>query len=107
MYVCRKGTHDMHLRPRSLFTQTKQQPVAVCTACGAFGYNTRNIGARCGKPDGGRRCMGVRARATDSENWVRCPKCAGTGRIGDDRCDHCASSGWLYVRRAVSEAPQV
>jgi DnaJ-class molecular chaperone len=94
-------------RPRSLYTQAKQQPVAVCTACGAFGYNTRNIGERCGKPLGGRRCMGVRARATDSQNWVRCPKCAGTGRFGDEPCGHCLSSGWLYVRRSESPAPQV
>lgn len=97
----------MQLRPKALFTPTKERPVAVCTVCGAFGYNTRNIGARCGKPEGGRRCMGVRARATDSDNWVRCPKCASTGRLGDDQCDHCAGSGWLYARRTQSTAPQL
>lgn len=96
----------MHLRPKQLFSPTKKQPVAVCTACGAFGYNTRNIGERCGKPEGGRRCMGVRGRASDSENWVRCPKCAGTGRCGDAECTHCLSRGWLYVRRSESPAAQ-
>jgi DnaJ-class molecular chaperone len=84
-----------------MFYQTKQQPVAVCTVCGAFGYSTRYIGERCGKPDGGRRCMGTRARATDPENWKQCPKCRGTGRYEGYECNVCLNSGWLYVRPTV------
>jgi hypothetical protein len=52
-----------------MYYQAKQQPVAVCTVCGAFGYSTRYIGERCGKPDGGRRCMGIRVRVTDVADW--------------------------------------
>jgi len=86
-----------------MFYQPKQQPVAVCTVCGAFGYSTRYIGERCGKPAGGRRCMGVRARATDEENWRRCPKCGGTGRHNGDECNVCWNTGWLYLGRAAQE----
>jgi hypothetical protein len=48
-----------------MYEPKKQQPVAVCTECGAFGYTMRYIGERCGKPQGGNRCAGVRGRATD------------------------------------------
>ena len=81
----------------------KQQPVAVCTECGAFGYSMRNIGERCGKPDGGRRCMGVRGRATDWANWKECPKCRATGRHEGEACGLCLGSGWMYVRPVVRE----
>jgi hypothetical protein len=89
-----------------MYAQTKPQPVAVCTVCGAFGYSTRNIGVRCGKPNGGRRCMGIRGRATDRSNWMKCPQCDGTGRCGDDECTRCFNSGWLFVRPAPVAAAQ-
>ena len=89
-----------------MHAQTKQHPVAVCTVCGAFGYSKQNIGERCGKPNGGRRCMGVRGRATDRSNWTQCPKCGGTGRDGNDECSRCFNRGWLYVRPTVHEVPQ-
>ena len=92
-----------------MYYQKKQQPVAVCTVCGAFGYSTHYIGQRCGKPDGGRRCMGVRARASDEANWKQCPKCSGTGRDETSECNICLGRGWLHVRhsvaRVVDEAP--
>lgn len=92
-----------------MYYQKKQQPVAVCTVCGAFGYSTHYIGQRCGKPDGGRRCMGVRARASDEANWKQCLKCSGTGRDESSECNACLGRGWLYVRqsvaRVVDEAP--
>lgn len=94
----------MHGRA-NMFYQTKPQPVAVCTVCGSFGYSTRYIGERCGKPDGGRRCAGIRARATERENWKQCPKCNGTGRYESDECNLCMNRGWLYVRpKAQAEA---
>jgi hypothetical protein len=83
-----------------MLSQPKQQPVAVCTVCGSFGYSVRYIGERCGKPDGGRRCVGIRARAAP-ENWKRCPKCDGAGRLEDDECGHCLNRGWLYVRPSL------
>jgi hypothetical protein len=83
--------------------QKKQQPVAVCTVCGAFGYTMRNIGERCGKPYGGRRCIGVRGRATDWANWKECPKCGATGLHEGNECNVCLKSGWLYVRPTVHE----
>ena len=91
---------------QTMFYQTKQQPVAVCTVCRAFGYSTRYIGERCGKPDGGNRCAGIRARATDPENWKQCPKCSGTGRTENGECNLCLNRGWLYVRPAVQAAVQ-
>ena len=84
-----------------MYYQKKQQPVAVCTQCGAFGYSTRYIGERCGKPCGGRRCMGVRGRATDWADWKECPNCGGTGHYEGNECSRCLRSGWLYVRPAV------
>ena len=84
-----------------MYEPKKQQPVAVCTECGAFGYTMRYIGERCGKPQGGNRCSGVRGRATDWSNWKECPKCAATGRYEGDECSMCLKSGWLYVRPAV------
>jgi len=89
-----------------MFRQQKQQPVAVCTVCGSFGYSVRYIGERCGKPDGGRRCVGIRARATSPENWKLCPKCAGSGRLEDHECSFCLNRGWLYVRPAVPAAAE-
>jgi DnaJ-class molecular chaperone len=83
-----------------MFVRSKERPVAVCSVCGAFGYSIRYIGERCGKPDGGRRCAGVRT-ATDPQNWRQCPTCAGTGRVEDDECRSCWSRGWLYIRPAV------
>jgi len=85
-----------------MFRQAKQQPVAVCTVCGAFGYSVRYIGERCGKPDGGRRCAGIRARANSPESWRLCPRCSGTGRLEDGECGCCLNRGWLYVRPAVA-----
>ncbi|HVO47823.1 MAG TPA: hypothetical protein VMT29_15985 [Steroidobacteraceae bacterium] len=87
----------MVLQPKQLFSQMKKQPVAVCSVCGGFGYNTRNIGERCGNPEGGRRCRGVRARATDSASWMRSPWCAGTGRWGDAECTHCFTFPRFYA----------
>ena len=92
------------MEEREMFYQTKQQPVAVCTACGAYGYSTRYIGERCGKPDGGGRCRGIRARATDPANWKQCPKCSGTGRYENNECNVCLNRGWLFVRTAVQVA---
>jgi DnaJ-class molecular chaperone len=89
-----------------MIRQSKQQPVAVCTVCGAFGYSVRNIGERCAKPDGGRRCIGVRARASGPESWKLCPRCEGTGRVEDDECNFCLNRGWLYVRPAVAAAAE-
>jgi hypothetical protein len=86
-----------------MFAQAKQRPVAVCTVCGAFGYSVRYIGERCGKPDGGRRCTGIRA-ATEPQDWSQCPKCAGTGRCEDNECNLCWSRGWLYMRRRAVPA---
>jgi hypothetical protein len=85
-------------------SQRKQQPVAVCTQCGAFGYTVRYIGERCGKPNGGRRCMGVRGRATEGANWKECPKCGATGRQDGKECSMCLGSGWLYVHATAREA---
>jgi len=87
-----------------MYYPAKQQPVAVCTVCGAFGYTTSYIGVRCGKPDGGRRCPGVRARATDRADWKECPRCRGTGRGEDRECTFCLGRGWLYVRNTVRPA---
>ena len=87
-----------------MYYQIKQQPVAVCTVCGAFGYSTHYIGSRCGKPDGGRRCSGIRARATERSDWKECLKCSGTGRGEVGECGFCLGSGWLYVRPAVKRA---
>ena len=86
-----------------MYYQMKEQPVAVCTVCGAFGYSTRYIGERCGKPDGGRRCTGIRGRATDPDDWKRCPKCGGTGHYERSGCSLCLDRGWVYVRRTVLE----
>jgi DnaJ-class molecular chaperone len=86
-----------------MFSQPKQQPVAVCTVCGAFGYSIRYIGERCGRPDGGRRCAGIRARVA-AENFKRCPKCNGTGRLESDECGFCLNRGWLYVRPVLPAA---
>jgi len=80
--------------------QPKERPVAVCTVCGAFGYSMRYIGERCGKPDGGRRCAGIRA-GTNPEDWRQCLRCEGTGRLEDGECHFCWNRGWLYIRRAV------
>jgi DnaJ-class molecular chaperone len=91
-----------------VISETKPQPVAACTVCGAFGYSMRYIGERCGKPAGGRRCAGIRARVS-SENWKLCPRCAGSGRDGDDECRYCLNRGWLHVRtqaRAVAMEPE-
>jgi hypothetical protein len=84
-----------------MIRQAKQQPVAVCTVCGSFGYSTRYIGERCGKPDGGRRCAGIRARATSPDEWKQCPRCEGTGRLENEECGFCLNRGWLNVRPAV------
>ena len=86
-----------------MYYQMKEQPVAVCTVCGAFGYSTRYIGERCGKPDGDRRCIGVRGRATDPADWKRCPKCGGTGRYEGNECGLCLNKGLLYVRRTSAQ----
>ena len=84
-----------------MLTQPKQQPVAVCTVCGSFGYSTRYIGERCGKPNGGRRCAGIRARVSP-DSWKRCPRCNGTGQSEDAaECTFCWNRGWLYVRPSV------
>ena len=88
-----------------MLSTPKERPVAVCTVCRAFGYSVRHIGERCGKPDGGRRCMGIRA-ATQPEDWKQCPDCDGTGRREDGECKLCWSRGWLYVRRATA-APAI
>jgi hypothetical protein len=90
----------------NMFNQKKERPVAVCTVCGAFGYSTRYIGERCGKPDWGRRCAGIRARATDPENWKLCPACDGTGRREGQECNLCLNRGWLYVRSTAAAAAQ-
>jgi len=82
----------------------KQKPVAVCTECGAYGYSVRNIGERCGKPYGGRRCAGVRARATDPTNWKECPRCGATGHHEGEECSLCLGSGWIRVQRMTPEA---
>ncbi|MBA2689186.1 MAG: hypothetical protein H0U63_00080 [Burkholderiales bacterium] len=81
----------------------KQQPVAVCTVCGAFGYTRQYINERCGKQYGSRRCNGVRGRATDWENWKECPKCSATGHYDRQECAMCNGSGWMYVRPPVIE----
>lgn len=88
-----------------MFQQIKQQPVAVCTKCGTFGYSTRYIGERCGRPEGGSRCSGIRTRATDNDNWKRCPKCSGTGRYDNNECGLCLNRGWLYVRPRALVTP--
>jgi hypothetical protein len=89
-----------------MFAQPKQRPVAVCTVCGTFGYSVRYIGERCGKPDGGRRCAGIRAAAPDPQDWRQCPRCAGTGRLEDHECHFCLNRGWLYVPRVLPAAAQ-
>ena len=86
-------------------SKKQQQPVAVCTECGAYGHNMRNIGERCGKPNGARRCAGVRARATASAHWRECPKCAATGLDDGNECNVCLKSGWLYLGPTVRETP--
>ncbi len=78
--------------------QKKERPVAVCTVCGALGHTLRNIGERCGKPYGGKRCLGVRGRATDWADWRECPRCNGTGYDAGNECPLCLKNGWLYVR---------
>ena len=89
-----------------MFSKPKQRPIAVCTVCGSFGYSMRYIGERCGKPDGGRRCAGIRAAAIDQENWRQCPRCDGTGRLEDYECTFCWNRGWLYVRRTEAASSQ-
>lgn len=77
----------------------KTQPIAVCTVCGAFGHTRQYIGERCGKPYGGRRCNGIRARADNKDDWKPCMGCESTGRQGGDECLVCNGEGWLYIRR--------
>lgn len=76
----------------------KEQPVAVCTVCGAFGHSRRYIGERCGKQYGGRRCMGVRGRADHWNDWQQCSSCATTGRQSGEECRSCNGDGWVFVR---------
>jgi len=81
-------------------SQKKQQPVAVCTVCGAYGHSRQHIDERCGKPYGGNRCMGIRGNAIKRENWKECPKCAATGQYKREECSMCYGNGWLYIRPA-------
>jgi DnaJ-class molecular chaperone len=86
-----------------MYNQKKQQPVAVCSVCGAFGYSRQHINERCGKQYGARRCMGVRKSASDWDNWKECPKCSASGRYDGEECNMCYGSGWMYIRPKLAE----
>ncbi len=78
--------------------EKKQQPVAVCTVCGAYGHSVKYIDVRCGKPLGGNRCAGIRGDARNKKYWKECPKCNATGHFAKEECPMCYGKGWFYIK---------
>lgn len=78
-------------------TGQKQQPVAVCTRCGAVSYSAAQINGQCAQITLGKRCTGVNGSALNKTDWEKCPACQATGQNGNTRCGQCDGAGWLYL----------
>lgn len=76
----------------------KEQPMAVCTRCGAVSYSTELISGQCTQVIAGKRCTGVIGSAANQIDWEACPTCQATGQNDAMRCGPCDGVGWLYVR---------
>lgn len=79
-------------------TESKPQPVAICTRCGAVSYSTEMVSGQCAQVTVGKRCTGVIGSAANPLDWEACATCNGTGQNSKFPCGQCDGSGWLYVR---------
>lgn len=78
----------------------RQHPVAVCTDCITYVYDTSVINQACTVRRGDRQCQGTYVDATASINWKECTACSGTALAFDGTpCVACQESGWLLTRR--------
>jgi hypothetical protein len=81
---------------------TETPPVAVCTKCGDFTYDTAQINRKCGT---GKRCKGVYGSALNKDDWTNCSRCKNTGQMFGATCLACQGGGWRYVGKTKSDYP--
>jgi hypothetical protein len=74
-------------------------PVAVCTECGDFTYDTAQIDRKCGS---GKRCKGVYGSSVNKDDWEKCGRCENTGQMFGAPCLACQGSTWRYVGKVKS-----
>lgn len=78
-------------------SEKKRRPVAMCTRCGAFVYETAQIDQLCTKRPNGKRCLGAFGSSLLVAGWNECPECQATGVSNHERCRECDGSGWSFV----------
>ena len=87
--------------PRPMTMEKRGRPVAVCSICGFFEYQSQLINDRCGVRHDGRRCKGALINALAPEDWKACEDCDATGSRDGSECMACKGSGWQYLRQRI------
>ena len=80
----------------------RERPVALCPRCRAVVRAFEAIGKKCARPVAlGAKCPGVIRSALTADEWIECPDCGASGRIGDKVCARCNGEGWLYDKQRL------
>ena len=73
----------------------KSHPVAICSACGAYSSDLRDIHRDCRRVINGKRCKGSFGSKLAPGDWQECSKCLATGEVNGAPCLDCGGIGWL------------
>ncbi len=74
-------------------------PLAICAACGAYGYDRQTLNEACGsRKQGSEPCGGHWLKRDRFTDWLSCHTCKGTGYFEAKRCPTCKNSGWVPAR---------
>ena len=74
----------------------KRKPLAICSVCGAFTGEHRDLNHRCRRSHQGRRCWGT-FKSNLGLVWEECLGCHAIGRVGSEICVECSGWGWRLL----------